>query len=110
MVRPMSDTALIVLCTCPDGQTAERLASALVEQQLAACVNVLPGIRSFYRWEGRLEQADEIQLIIKTMRSAWPRVEQFIQQQHPYEVPEILAIPVTAGLPAYLKWLEDACE
>jgi periplasmic divalent cation tolerance protein len=110
MVRPMSTTALIVLCTCPDQQTAEHLASALVERQLAACVNILPGIRSFYRWEGRLQQDDEIQLVIKASQKTWPRLEQFIQQQHPYEVPEILAIPVTAGLPDYLKWLEDACE
>lgn len=106
----MSDTALIVLCTCPDQDTAQRLAAGLVELRLAACVNVLPGIRSFYRWEGRLEQAEEVQLILKTRQDRYPAVEQFIQQQHPYEVPEIIACSVTAGLPAYLKWLEDACE
>lgn len=106
----MSAPAQIVLCTCPEQETAQRLATGLVERQLAACVNVLPGVRSFYRWEGRLEQADEVQLLIKTSNNNYPAVEQFIRQQHPYEVPEIIAIPVTAGLPAYLKWLEDACE
>jgi len=106
----MSETPWIVLCTCPDPQTAASLAEGLVTRQLAACVNILPAVRSVYRWQGRVEQADETQLIIKSSRTAWPHLEQFILEQHPYEVPEILAIPVAAGLPAYLKWLEDACE
>ena len=105
----MSDPARIVLCTCPDAAGAERLAKELVEQRLAACVNILPAIRSFYRWQGEVEQAEELQLVIKTTADAWPRVEQFIQQQHPYEVPEILALDVAAGSPAYLEWREDAC-
>lgn len=109
MVRLMSDPARIVLCTCPDTACAERLARGLVEQRLAACVNILPAIRSFYRWQGKVEQAEELQLLIKTTTATWPRVEQFIQQQHPYEVPEILAVDVGAGSPAYLEWLEDAC-
>lgn len=106
----MSANALILLCTCPDDQTAERLAGGLVAERLAACVNVLPGVRSFYRWEGKVEQSTEAQLIIKTTTASYPAVEQFIQQQHPYEVPELIACSVTAGLPAYLKWLEDACK
>ena len=106
----MSTAAQIVLCNCPDNQTAEGLARALVEQQLAACVNVLPGIRSFYRWEGKVEQAEEVALIIKTTATNYPAVEQFIQQQHPYDVPEIITCSVTAGLPAYLEWLEEACK
>jgi periplasmic divalent cation tolerance protein len=106
----MPATAQIVLCTCPDDTTASRLADGLVSERLAACVNVLPGIRSVYLWEGKIEKAGEVQLIIKTNRAKYPAVEQFIQQQHPYEVPEIIACSVTAGLPAYLKWLEDACK
>ena len=106
----MSDNARLVLCTCPDTETAERIASGLLEQRLAACVNILPAVRSLYRWEGKLEQAEEVQLFIKTTAPALSDLEQFIQQKHPYKVPEIIAIPVVAGLPAYLKWLEDACD
>jgi periplasmic divalent cation tolerance protein len=106
----MSDNARLVLCTCPDTETAERIASGLLEQRLAACVNILPAVRSLYRWEGQLEQAEELQLFIKTTAPALSDLEQFIQQKHPYKVPEIIAIPVVAGLPAYLKWLEDACD
>ena len=105
----MSATALIALCTCPDTTSAERLAIELVEQGLAACVNVLPGVRSVYRWQGQVEQADEVQLIIKTCDTSWSKLEQFIQQEHPYEVPELIAVPISAGLPAYLTWLESAC-
>lgn len=106
----MSDTALIAFCSCPDRATAERLAQGMVAAELAACVNILPDIRSVYRWQGRVEQADEVQLFIKTCRAAWPRLEQFIQQEHPYEVAELIGVPITAGLPAYLTWLENACK
>lgn len=105
----MSNSALLALCTCPDQACAEQLAVELVECGLAACVNVLPGIRSIYRWQGQVEQAEEVQLIIKTSSSTWTRVEQFIQHKHPYEVPELIAVPISAGLPAYLTWLESAC-
>jgi periplasmic divalent cation tolerance protein len=106
----MPDNARIVLCTCPDGDTAERLADGMLAARLAACVNILPAVRSLYYWQGQLESAEEIQLLIKTTAQALPRLEQYIQQQHPYEVPEIIAIPVVAGSPAYLQWLEDACN
>lgn len=106
----MTDDACLALCTCPDMAVAERLAEQLVERHLAACVNVLPQVKSFYRWQGEVEQADEVQLIIKTRQSSWPGLEQFIQQAHPYETPELIAVPITRGLPAYLEWLENACE
>lgn len=106
----MNRDACIALCTCPDRATAERLAEGLVEQRLAACVNVLPGIRSVYRWQDQVERADEVQLIIKTRTSAWSRLEHFIGQAHPYDTPELIAVPITNGLPAYLEWLENACE
>jgi periplasmic divalent cation tolerance protein len=110
MVRQMRDHARVVLCTCPDTSTAERLADGLLARRLAGCVNILPAVRSLYYWEERLEQAEEVQLIIKTTGTALPGLQKYIEQQHPYEVPEIIAIPVVAGLPAYLKWLEDACD
>lgn len=106
----MPATAQIVFCNCPDDQVAQQLAAGLVQQGLAACVNILPGVRSVYRWEGRVEQAEEVSLLIKTTDTNYPAVEQFIQQQHPYEVPEIIACSVTAGLPAYTEWLEEACR
>jgi len=105
----MPASTLIALCTCPDTDTAERLAVDMVAQGLAACVNILPGVRSVYRWQEQVEQADEVQLIIKTCDSSWSQLEQFIQQEHPYQVPELIAVPISAGLPAYLTWLESAC-
>ncbi len=98
---------LIVYCTCPDGETADRLAGALVEQGLAACVAVLPGVRSTYRWQGRLEQADEFQLQAKTTRTAYPALEAALLRQHPYELPEIVAVPIAQGLAGYLAWIDD---
>jgi len=105
----MPASTLIALCTCPDTATAEQLAVDMVAQRLAACVNILPGVRSIYRWQDQVEQADEVQLIIKTSDSNWSQLEQFIQQKHPYQVPELIAVPISAGLPAYLTWLESAC-
>ncbi len=101
------DTLLIILSTCPDRDSAERLARALVEQGKAACVNILPGIRSLYRWQGRLESAEELLLLIKSNSQAYPGAERLIQQLHPYELPEIVAVPVENGLPAYLDWISE---
>lgn len=103
----MSEQALVVLSTCPDPDTASRLARMLVEQRLAACVNLIPGLRSVYEWEGRIEEDAEVLLVIKTSRARYPELEARLTEAHPYEVPEILALDVTAGLPAYLAWLHD---
>lgn len=105
----MSDTLLLVFCTCPDKETAHRLASQLVEQRLAACVNISAPSRSVYRWQDRIEQAEEILLSIKTTAGNYSRLEQNIRQGHPYQVPEIIALPVRQGLPEYLKWVEEEC-
>lgn len=96
---------LLVLTNVPDEATAEKLANALVEARVAACVNVLAPCRSIYRWQGRLEMAAEIPLLIKTSTSSYPRVEEIVRTQHPYDVPELIAVPITNGLPAYLDWL-----
>ena len=101
----MPVSALICFCTCPDADSAERIATALVAERLAACVNLLPGLRSVYRWQGKVERATEIQLIIKSRQSRFAELQACIQAHHPYEVPELLALPVSAGLPAYLDWL-----
>ncbi len=102
--RPPSDT-LLVFSTCPDAETGQRLGRALVDAGLAACVNVLPGLISIYRWQGAVSQASEHLLIAKTTREAYPRLEALLLDLHPYELPEIVAVPVAAGLPAYLDWI-----
>jgi periplasmic divalent cation tolerance protein len=89
---------------------AERLAKALVERRLAACVQILGPIQSMYRWKGGLETAEEWLCLIKTRRDFYPRVEQAILELHPYEVPEIVVLPITTGSKTYLAWLEDQLE
>ena len=96
---------LLVITNLPDAQVAGQLAQRLVEERVAACVNQLAPCTSTYRWQGNVETATEIPLLIKTTRAAYPRLEQFICAAHPYELPEIIAVPVTAGLPAYLDWV-----
>lgn len=99
--------AMVVLCTFPDIEQARQIGAALVERQVAACVNLLPGVESIYRWEGKVETAGEVLGIIKTTRYA--ELEAAIQELHPYEVPEILALPVAGGSSAYLEWLAASC-
>lgn len=105
----MSET-LVVITNVPDRATAERIAEALVTQRAAACVNILGACTSVYRWEGKLEQASEVPLLMKTARDAYPRLESLLRELHPYELPEIIALPVTAGLPDYLDWVaQETC-
>lgn len=106
----MIDNVLIVLTNCPDAEVADRLARTLVEQKLAACVNRLPAVDSVYRWQGAVERAVEVPLLIKSTRERLPEIQEAIRALHPYEVPEIVAIPVVAGLPAYLRWVVDETQ
>lgn len=99
--------ALIVITTVPDENLAVKITESLLQQQLAACVHVLPSGRSHYRWKGELESAVEITLIIKTRADRYAELESAITHLHPYEVPEIVALSAVAGLPAYLKWIVD---
>ena len=96
---------LLVITNLPDRATAERIAEALVTERAAACVNVMTECASVYRWQGKLEHASEVPLLIKTTRAAYPRLEAALRKLHPYEVPEIIALPVSAGLPEYLNWV-----
>jgi periplasmic divalent cation tolerance protein len=89
----------------PDRATAERIAEALVSDCVAACVNVMAECTSIYRWQGKLEHANEVPLFIKTTRDAYPQLESSLRSMHPYELPEIIALPVTKGLPDYLNWV-----
>jgi len=95
---------IVVLCTVPDGPTAEKLAKGLVDERLAACVNAIPGMKSFYRWQEKLETDTEIQLVIKTRRGRFQELAAWIKANHPYEVPEIIAIPAPEVSQDYLAW------
>ncbi len=95
----------LLLCTSPDTDTAESLAKKLVEEALAACVNVVPGLKSFYQWQGELKCDGECLLIIKTEHAHHEELEKLIRASHPYELPEIIAVPINAGSKAYLDWI-----
>jgi periplasmic divalent cation tolerance protein len=97
--------ALVVLITIPVAQ-AEAFAHALVADGRAACVNQLPGVRSTYSWQGRIERADETLLLVKTTVAGYPALERRVRELHPYDVPEVLALPVAAGFGPYLEWLK----
>lgn len=100
-------TALVVMTTVPDSPTAVKLARMLLDKHSAACVHILPAGQSLYRWKGRIETASECTLIIKCTEAVYPLLERVILEGHPYEVPEILALPAVRGLEAYLGWIAE---
>lgn len=102
--------ALLVWTNLPDEASAQAMARALVERRLAACVNMLPGVRSVYRWQGAVEQANEVTLLIKTTPERYAALEEAIKSGHPYDLPEIAATSVVAGLPAYLDWVAQESQ
>jgi periplasmic divalent cation tolerance protein len=97
--------ALLVLTNLPDAAGAHALAEHLVSARLAACVNILAPCRSIYRWQGKVENAEEVPLLIKTDAARYAELEAAVRARHPYELPEITAVPISCGLPAYLDWL-----
>lgn len=96
---------LLVITHCPDEESANAIALAVIEAKLAACVNILPRVQSIYRWQGKIESATEIPLFFKSTAALYPALEKVISALHPHEVPEIIALPVAQGLPAYLNWV-----
>ncbi len=98
-------SALLVLTNLPDRAAAEKLAEALIAKRVAACVNILAPCRSVYRWRGELQREEEHPVLIKTTRESYPALEAAIREAHPYELPEIVAVPIERGLPAYLDWV-----
>lgn len=96
---------LLVITNCPDHDVAARIAENLVRARLAACVNILPPCTSIYHWQGRMETAREVTLLIKTRRDLYPELEQAICREHPYELPEVVAVPLSEGLAPYLDWV-----
>ncbi|HZM35616.1 MAG TPA: divalent-cation tolerance protein CutA [Burkholderiales bacterium] len=97
---------LLVLTNLPDRAAAERLADTLVGQRLAACVNILAPCRSVYRWKGEVQREEEHPMLIKTTADRYPALESALRSGHPYELPEIIAVPIEQGLPAYLDWVD----
>ncbi len=104
--RAEAEAVVVVFATFPDEATAERIGRLLLDERLVACVNVLPPIHSLYRWQGAIESGREVLCIMKTARAV-DVVAARIKALHPYEVPEVVAVPVVGGLPAYLKWVSD---
>ena len=97
--------ALIVYCSCSSRDEALKLAHAIVSEDAAACVSILPLVESVYRWEGKIESAEELLLLIKTTRGRFDALREFVVKLHSYDTPELIAVPVVAGLPKYLQWL-----
>lgn len=99
---------LLVLTTCPSDQVAKDLANEIIDAKLAACVNIVPKIISVYEWQGQKEQSDESLLLIKSTQEESERLQAFIAREHPYELPEVIAVPICGGLPDYLAWISDS--
>ena len=107
----MTDTGvLVVFVTAPDSEVARRIASRLVEERLAACGNVLPGITSVFRWEGAVQDEPEVLLVLKTSAGSLPRLEERVRELHPYDLPEVLALSAVGGSAAYLDWVRESVE
>lgn len=104
----MNPLTLIILCTCSDSATAERIAETVVGERLAACVNIVPGLTSIYRWENQMQRDTELLLLIKTRQTVYPQLEARIRELHPYQIPEIIALPIQTGSAAYLDWIADS--
>jgi periplasmic divalent cation tolerance protein len=105
----MSDEVVLALSTFPDAETARRVAREIVELRLAACGNVLPQVRSIYRWQGKIESSDEALAIFKLSASRYTEFEVKLRSLHPYDVPEIISCKIDHGLPEYLRWVVDSC-
>ena len=101
---------LLVLSTCPGSITAKKIANELVADQLAACVQVISGVNSFFRWVGKVDTNEEFLLLIKTTSKRYPEVESRIINLHPYELPEIVTVPINGGLAGYLSWISDCTQ
>lgn len=105
---PDGDAPGLVVCTCPDEPSAEGMARRLVEDKLAASVNIVPGVRSTYRWHGQVRRAEEYLLLVKTVSSHFLSVERAITEAHPYELPQILWVTIDSGSSAYLNWIRQS--
>lgn len=105
MQMAVTTEASVILCSCPNPEIAQQLARELVTQGWSACVQILPTVTSIYTWQGKVCQENETLLVIKTATASITTISQWLEAEHPYEVPEVIAIPVTAGSPTYINWL-----
>lgn len=105
----MADQILLAISTFPDGETACGISQTLVEQNFAACANVVPAVHSIYRWKDKIETAGEVIVFFKTTKDRQGAFQEKLRSLHPYEVPEIIFIPIDSGLPAYLNWVAESC-
>jgi len=101
------NTHIIILTTLPDEVVARSLAQELIKSQMAACINIMPRMSSIYSWKGKIEEGQEHLLMIKTRTERYAAIEQAIRAQHPYELPEIIATPISHGLPEYMNWIDE---
>ena len=105
---PTNSTHFIVLCTCPNRETADSLAHEAVAQRLAACVNIIDGVTSVFEWQGAIEHEQEVLLLAKTTRDAYGALESLWNSRHPYELPEVIAVSIDTGSESYLQWIDRA--
>ncbi len=106
----MKNEYQLVLCTCPDLSVAQTLATALVSQKLAACVNILPNVTSVYLWQGKVECDTEVQLLIKTITASFTQLNSEINKLHPYDIPEVIALNIQQGDQHYLNWISESLK
>ena len=106
----MPEEMIMVVSNVPSVGVAQAIAHELVAKQLAACVNIMPGVHSIYRWQDTVEEATEVTIFIKTQRSCYSALESAIIALHPYDVPEIIALPISGGLASYLSWITDSTQ
>ena|SRR2546423_4381878 len=106
----MADAVLVAFCTFPHGEVARNVTHELVQRRLVACGNILPKVESIYRWQDKVESGDEVLVIFKLKQERYPEFENVVRSLHPYEVPEVIAFPLSRGLPAYLKWVSQTCS
>ena len=103
----MKDEYLLVMCTFPDAEEARQIGTQLVEMQAAACVNLIPQVESIYRWDGKVKNNAEVLALFKTTANNFPELQARIDQLHPYDVPEVIAVPIERGAPAFLSWISE---
>ena len=101
---------IVVFITCAKRTEAEKIAGALVSSRLAACVSIIPGVESIFRWEGKIDNAKEALLVVKTRQGLFSKLVKKVKSMHSYEVPEIIALPVVCGEPSYLKWINQSLQ
>jgi periplasmic divalent cation tolerance protein len=105
----MADKILLALSTFPDRETAQRISNQLVTEKFAACANILPGIESIYRWKEKIETGSETLVLFKVSEDRQPALQEKLRSLHPYDVPEIIFVPISSGLPEYLHWVIENC-